>query len=68
MERVPVSSSALRSVAYDGGTLEVEFVNGTVYRYFDVPDRVHALLMTAGSHGRFFNAHIRDEFRYERLV
>jgi hypothetical protein len=68
MERVPVSSSALRSVGYADGTLEVEFVTGTVYRYFDVPDWLHAQLMTASSHGQFFNAQIRDQFRYERLV
>ncbi|MDQ6915381.1 MAG: KTSC domain-containing protein [Actinomycetota bacterium] len=67
MERVPVVSSALRSVGYDEGTLEIRFVNRSVYRYFDVPERVHARLMEASSHGEFFNAHIRERFRYERV-
>jgi hypothetical protein len=67
MERVPVASSALRSVGYADGTLEVELVTGTVYRYFDVLDRLHAQLMTTNSHGQSFSAHIRDQFRYERV-
>ena len=34
-----VRSSALRSVGYDQEqrVLEIEFTNGAVYRYFDVP-------------------------------
>jgi hypothetical protein len=67
MERVPVVSSALRSVGYDDDTLEIEFVSGTVYRYFDVPERVHDELMRADSHGEFFNAHVRDRFRYQQV-
>lgn len=67
MERVAVVSSALRSVGYDDGTLDVEFVSGAVYRYFNVPEQVHKQLMRADSHGEFFNAHIRDRFRYEQI-
>jgi hypothetical protein len=67
MERVPVVSSALRSVGYRDGTLEIEFVSGNVYRYFDVPERVHDELVRADSEGEFFNAHVRDRFPYEQV-
>jgi len=67
MLRVPVESEAMRSVGYRDGTLEIEFVQGDVYRYFDVPAEIHRVLLAAESHGEFFNAHVRDRFQYIRL-
>ena len=70
MWREPVESKALRSVGYDADSrvLEIEFASGTVYRYFNVPQRIHVDLMTAKSHGEFFATHIRDAgFDYEQL-
>ena len=42
MLRLVVKSSALTSMGYDEGTrvLELEYKNGTVYRFKDVPRRV----------------------------
>ena len=69
MRREAVDSEALRSVGYDPHEriLEIEFVGGTVYRYFDVPPSVHAGLMTAESKGEYYAANIRTSgFEYER--
>ena len=68
MNRTPVSSSSLASVGYeaDSLTLEIEFRNGAVYQYFDVPESEWQALMQASSHGTYFNAHIRDNYRYTR--
>ncbi len=61
MERTPVSSSNLASVGYDlnGAVLEVEFNHGGVYQYSGIPDEVYQGLMTAGSHGTFFNEFVK---------
>lgn len=69
MERQRVSSTNLRSVGHDAetATLEVEFRNGYLYRYYDVPASVHAALLRASSKGRYFDQHIRDRFRYRRV-
>lgn len=69
MDRIPVDSTTLASVGYDAGTqlLELEFTSGRVYRYFDVPSETYDLLMAAASKGQFFNASIRDRYRYEAL-
>ncbi len=70
MRRQPVDSEALRSVGYDPDAriLEIEFVPGDVYRYFDVPDSPHCALMAAGSLGEFFASHIRDAgFDYQQV-
>lgn len=70
IERIRVSSSALASVGYDGDRriLQIEFHNGDVYQYFDVPQAVYDGLMQADSHGRYFHQHVRNAgYRYARL-
>lgn len=68
MERQPVSSSNLVSVGYDANseTLEIEFKSGVVYRYFNVPAFEYQQLMSAGSHGVYFNANIKDVYPFEK--
>ncbi len=67
--RVPVTSSNLVSVGYELNslTLEIEFKNGAVYQYFDVPEFEWQGLMRAASHGTYFIAYIRNQYRYIRL-
>ncbi|THF60454.1 KTSC domain-containing protein [Pseudothauera rhizosphaerae] len=61
MNRVPVSSSNLRAVGYDPETriLEVEFLNGGLYSYSGVPSSIHPGIMSASSHGSYFEACIK---------
>lgn len=69
MNRTPVTSSTVASVGYDPKTqtLEVEFHNGSVYQYFDVPSHVYDALMSAASKGSFLNSNIKGAYRYARL-
>jgi hypothetical protein len=69
MLRQAVKSSELRWVGYEESALllEVEFHSGEVYRYFDVPARLVLKLLRADSIGRFFNAHIRPKFAFEKV-
>lgn len=68
MDRIVVTSNNVASVGYDIGsmTLEVEFRNGSVYQYFDVPEPVFRELMSAASVGGYLNANIRNSYRYVR--
>lgn len=61
MNMVPVSSSNLRAVGYDAAssTLYVTFNHGGTYAYSGVPASVHASLMTASSHGTYFDSHVK---------
>lgn len=65
---MPVSSSNVASVGYDASslTLEVEFNNGSVYQYFDVPEAVYQEMMRASSVGKFMHANIRNQYRYAK--
>jgi hypothetical protein len=51
-------------VGYDSGseTLEVEFLNGRIYQYFNVPQFMHERMMEAPSVGKFFNAEIKNVY------
>jgi hypothetical protein len=66
MRRRSVASSSVRSAGYDGDsrTLEIEYVNGSVYRYFDVPQPTYAGLMAAPSIGNYVNTEIKPYFEF----
>lgn len=69
-ELMSVSSSAMEAVGYDDDRrlLAIEFENGAVYHYFDVPSAVHEGLMGAESHGRYFHQYIRGaDYKCERV-
>lgn len=69
MERVGVSSSSISEVGYDeaGNTLEIMFLDGRVYQYFDVPVGVYEALMNAPSIGQYFHSEIRGTYRFARV-
>ncbi len=62
MDRIPVSSSNISSVGYDqdSQTLEVEFLGGGVYQYFQVPSSVYEEFMSASSKGRYHHQNIKS--------
>ncbi|MBY5992223.1 KTSC domain-containing protein [Ferrimonas balearica] len=64
-----VTSSAMDSFGYSkiNRMLDIEFVSGGIYRYYDVPHSIVSGLHEAESKGRYFHQAIRDVFEYERL-
>jgi hypothetical protein len=60
---IPVNSSAIRAVGYDGYTLTVEFHTGRIYDHPGVPYAVYASLMRASSKGWYYSTHIRGRYR-----
>ena len=69
VQKQSVPSSNLSSVGYDNKTetLEVEFLSGSVYQYYNVPQNIHDELMKAVSKGRFLNTHIKNAYPYSRV-
>jgi len=63
--RQPVQSTAIAKAGYSKRRhiLEIEFVNGAVYRYFDVPRSVYQELMAAESKARFYDSNIKKHYR-----
>lgn len=69
MDRTAVISSNVASVGYDenDSTLEVQFRDGSVYQYLNVPFQIYSGLMHAASVGGFLNDHIKGVYRYRRV-
>lgn len=69
MNRDSVISSNVASVGYDPQTmtLEVEFLGGSVYQYFDVPESEYSGLIGADTVGGYLNSNIKGRYRYARI-
>jgi len=69
IKRGPISSSGLAAVGYSKRRhiLEIEFVNGAIYRYLNVPPLIYRDLMSAVSKGRYYDSNIRGNYRSLRL-
>lgn len=69
MERNHVSSSNIAAIGYDSGseTLEVEFLNGSVYQYYNVSEIIYEQLMQSSSKGQFFNTYVKNAYPYSRV-
>jgi hypothetical protein len=64
ISRQPVESSAIAKIGYSKHRhiLEIEFLNGAVYRYLDVPATVNRDLMSADSKARYYDSNIRRHY------
>jgi len=60
---IPVNSSAIRAVGYDGYTLTVEFHTGRKYDHPNVPYDVYEAFMHASSMAAYYSQHIRGRYR-----
>lgn len=69
MRQPRMPSSVIRHYRYDpiDHHLDVVFVSGRRYRYFDVPERTYDEMRRAYSKGEFFNAYVRDQYRFALL-
>ncbi len=66
MNRAPVESSQIKSIGFENGVLEIEFVSHakdgrlpSIYQYVNVTTEDHAALIGAESIGRHFGAFIK---------
>lgn len=69
MDRKAVSSSNVAAIGYDEEslTLEIEFNNGSVYQYYDVPKHIYEALDQASSIGSYLASNIKGQYRYSRV-
>lgn len=67
---MPVVSTSLASVGYSRlqACLEIEFCDGCVYQFFQVPHDRFLQLLTADSKGTVFNQNIRNRYSYQQLA
>jgi hypothetical protein len=66
---IPVSSSNVESVGYDGENqvLEAKFKHGGTYRYEGVPPQKYWALMAAPSIGKHLHQHIKGAHAHSKV-
>jgi uncharacterized protein len=69
MEREAVASSTILSIGYESAseTLEVEFKNGGIYQYYNVPEPVYQAFLASDSKGTFLHVNIKNAFPCSRV-
>lgn len=69
MQRQQVKSSNIASIGYDQSLfiLEIEFLNGEIYQYINVPDNIFQGIMSASSHGTYLNQYIKDRYNFNKI-
>ena len=68
IERLPVTSSNVKSIGHDAdsNTLAVEFKDGSIYHYHDVPKDIHEGLVSAKSVGSYIHANIKGKYKHAK--
>lgn len=68
MNWIDTDSSNIARFAYDdtNRVLKIEFRNGGVYDYFDVPEHVFESMRSASSKGQYLAHQIKGSYRYAR--
>jgi hypothetical protein len=69
MEREMVDSSTVLSIGYEptSGTLEVEFKNGGLYQYYNVPEPIYQQFMATDSKGKYLHIYIKPAYPCARV-
>ena len=66
---IPVKSSNIDAIGWesDGKVLTVQFSNGTIYTYFDVPEATYTDILSAQSVGSTFASTVKGKYPYRRI-
>lgn len=67
MDRVPVSSSNVDSIAWEDNVLEVAFLSGGVYHYYDVSKDIYDDMLVADSVGSFLHQYVKGTYNYVKV-
>lgn len=58
------TTSSIADFEYKNQVLTINFLDGSIYEYFDVPKAIYVKLINADSPGRFARRHIYNAFVY----
>jgi hypothetical protein len=69
MHRFPIPSAEITQVGYqeDSETLEIQFVKGGVYQFFNVPSTVFNEFMSSPSKEGYYHSRIGERFPCSRV-
>ncbi len=66
MDRQEVVSSVIEAIGH-ARVLEIEFENGRIYQYYNVPEDIYEEMLGSESKGKYFNANVRGKYPYREV-
>lgn len=65
----PVQSTNIKGIGFAESKLilQVQFNNGTVYQFYEVPEIIYNQFNAAQSKGRFFQMHVKDLYKFKKM-
>lgn len=69
LRHVVVNSTSIATIGFNQtrGVLEIQFVNGRIYRYVAVPKKIQQEFLRAPSLGKFYHQFIRGHYECAEL-
>lgn len=67
MQMMRTDSERIIAMGYEHGTMRLQFSDGSLYEYDNVPPEVFDQFWNAHPKDPFFNAYIRGHYSYRRL-
>ncbi|GHE77825.1 KTSC domain-containing protein [Thalassotalea profundi] len=69
IEQCPASSSALSAFGYSSinSLLDIEFLDGSIYRYSGITPSIFTGFINASSQGGYFNSNIRNNYTTSQI-
>jgi hypothetical protein len=69
MNRTAIASPGITQVGYEEGSeiLEIEFVSGKIYQFYNVPLNLFSQLMDSSHKELYYETHILERFPYKRI-
>lgn len=69
MHRTAIASPGIEQLGYEEGSeiLEIKFVSGTVYEFYNVPLKMYEQLMSSPRKEFYYESNILVRFPYKRI-
>lgn len=67
MNLIPVESSNIKAIGYEDDMVDIQFLNGGTYRYYNVSADVYVKLFNSESKGKFFHKEIKGKYEWRKL-
>ena len=65
-DMIPVDSSDVAAIGFYNNVVQVQFLSGAVYQYFNVPKSVFDSFLSSASKGRFVH-YVLSAYSYKRI-
>lgn len=67
MKLNPINSSNIKAIGWENNTLHIQFRNGSVYEYKDVPKEEYDAMLKSDFVGSYYHKNIKGNYTCNKL-